>query len=62
MNNPKPLIAKAPSSPLSSTQTKQSCQMDIKGSGNNDPLTVTNTIHQIAYLVKSVGQSTNFSP
>ncbi|MGR9050514.1 DUF2254 domain-containing protein [Halobacillus faecis] len=37
-------------------------EVAIKALGHNDPLTVTNTIHQIADLLKSIGQSTNFSP
>ncbi|MFC3039791.1 DUF2254 domain-containing protein [Virgibacillus xinjiangensis] len=37
-------------------------EVAIKAFGHNDPLTVTNTIHQIADLLKSIGQSTNFSP
>jgi uncharacterized membrane protein len=37
-------------------------EVAIKALGHNDPLTVTNTIHQIADLLKSIRQSTNFSP
>ena len=37
-------------------------EVAIKALGHNDPLTVTNTIHQIADLLKSIGQSSNFSP
>nr|WP_158290498.1 DUF2254 domain-containing protein [Halobacillus salinus] len=37
-------------------------EVAIKALGHNDPLTVTNTIHQITDLLKSIGQSTNFSP
>ncbi len=37
-------------------------EVAIKALGHNDPLTVTNTIHQIADLLKSIGQSKNFSP
>ncbi|MFC2946863.1 DUF2254 domain-containing protein [Virgibacillus sediminis] len=37
-------------------------EVAIKAFGHNDPLTVTNTIHQIADLLKKIGQSTNFSP
>ncbi len=37
-------------------------EVAIKALGHNDPLTVTNTIHQIADLLKSIGQSRNFSP
>ncbi|UOQ45803.1 DUF2254 domain-containing protein [Halobacillus salinarum] len=37
-------------------------EVAIKAFGHNDPLTVTNTIHQITDLLKSIGQSTNFSP
>lgn len=37
-------------------------EVAIKALGHNDPLTVTNTIHQIADLLKSIGKSTNFSP
>ncbi|WP_218131894.1 DUF2254 domain-containing protein [Thalassobacillus cyri] len=37
-------------------------EVAIKALGHNDPLTVTNTIHQIADLLKSIGQSTNLSP
>ncbi|MBN9654212.1 DUF2254 domain-containing protein [Halobacillus sp. GSS1] len=37
-------------------------EVAIKALGHNDPLTVTNTIHQIADLLKSIGQSTDFSP
>lgn len=37
-------------------------EVAIKAFGHNDPLTVTNTIHQIADLLKSIGQSSNFSP
>ncbi|WLR47260.1 DUF2254 domain-containing protein [Halobacillus litoralis] len=37
-------------------------EVAIKALGHNDPLTVTNTMHQIADLLKSIGQSTNFSP
>ncbi|WP_161628809.1 DUF2254 domain-containing protein [Thalassobacillus devorans] len=36
-------------------------EVAIKAFGHNDPLTVTNTIHQIADLLKSIGQSTNLS-
>ncbi|MYL31504.1 DUF2254 domain-containing protein [Halobacillus halophilus] len=37
-------------------------EVAIKALGHNDPLTVTNTIHQITDLLKRIGQSTNFSP
>ncbi|KGX92307.1 hypothetical protein N781_16205 [Pontibacillus halophilus JSM 076056 = DSM 19796] len=37
-------------------------EVAIKALGHNDPLTVSNTIHQIADLLKSIGQNTNFSP
>ncbi|WP_226577595.1 DUF2254 domain-containing protein [Halobacillus litoralis] len=37
-------------------------EVGIKALGHNDPLTVTNTIHQIADLLNSIGRSTNFSP
>ncbi|WP_377891021.1 DUF2254 domain-containing protein [Alkalihalobacillus sp. R86527] len=37
-------------------------EVAIKAIGHNDPLTATNTIHQIADLLKSIGQSRNFSP
>ncbi|WP_206759470.1 DUF2254 domain-containing protein [Pseudalkalibacillus hwajinpoensis] len=37
-------------------------EVAIKALGHNDPLTVTNTIHQIADLLNSIGKSKNFSP
>ncbi|SDJ46661.1 DUF2254 domain-containing protein [Salimicrobium halophilum] len=37
-------------------------EVAIKALGNNDPLTVTNTIHQITDLLKSIGKSAGFSP
>lgn len=37
-------------------------EVAIKALGHNDPLTVTNTIHQIADLLKNIGQSKSFSP
>ncbi|RWZ58592.1 DUF2254 domain-containing protein [Halobacillus fulvus] len=37
-------------------------EVAIKALDHNDPLTVTNTIHQITDLLKRIGQSTNFSP
>lgn len=37
-------------------------EVAIKALGHNDPLTATNTIHQIADLLKTIGQTRNFSP
>ncbi|MCA0173980.1 DUF2254 domain-containing protein [Bacillus sp. RAR_GA_16] len=37
-------------------------EVAVKALGHHDPLTVTNTIHQIADLLKSIGQTKNFSP
>ncbi|QSS98637.1 DUF2254 domain-containing protein [Pontibacillus sp. ALD_SL1] len=37
-------------------------EVAIKAIGNNDPLTVSNTLHQITDLLKSIGKQSNFSP
>ncbi|MCA0988642.1 DUF2254 domain-containing protein [Guptibacillus algicola] len=37
-------------------------EVAIKALGHNDPLTATNTIHQIADLLKTIQQTRNFSP
>ncbi|WP_319004423.1 DUF2254 domain-containing protein [Halobacillus litoralis] len=37
-------------------------EVATKGLGNNDPLTVNNTLYQIADLLKEIGNATSFSP
>lgn len=37
-------------------------EVSVKGLGNNDPLTVNNTLYQITDLLKEIGNATSFSP
>ncbi|RDY69880.1 DUF2254 domain-containing protein [Halobacillus trueperi] len=37
-------------------------EVAVKGLGNNDPLTVNNTLYQITDLLKEIGNATSFSP